>query len=184
MKDYEADDLIKRDEDEDLEYGQNVTDTFHLSDFFVRMEADKEELKHNLWRFAEVLFGHPYKTPTFDEYAMFLAFVSAMRSSSMSRQVGAVIAQNKEIIATGANDCPQFGGGLYWPEYDEVSHSIKDKEKGRDYTLGLDVNKAEQKQIIDQIITDASEKGVDANVLREVLEDSRIRDLTEFGRRV
>lgn len=184
MTNEEADDLIRRDEDENLEYGQRVTDTFHLSDFFVRLEADQDEVEHNLWRFLDVLFGHPYKTPTFDEYAMFLAFVSSMRSSSMSRQVGAVVTQRNEIIATGANDCPQFGGGLYWPEYDKDSKSIEDKKGGRDYTLGMDVNKAEQKQIIDQIIADAALKGIDEVALRDVLEESRIRDLTEFGRAV
>jgi len=180
----EADGLIARDENENLPYGQRVTDTFHLSDFFVRLESDDDEVKHNLWRFLDVLFGDPYKTPTFDEYAMFLAFVSSMRSSSMARQVGAVVTRNNEILATGANDCPQFGGGLYWPQYNPNTKEIEDKKGGRDHTLGKDANKAEQKEIIDQIIADAAAQGIDQVSLRKVLKESRISDLTEFGREV
>lgn len=182
MKEKEADELIARDENENLPYGQRVTDTFHLSDFFVRLESDDDEVRHNLWRFLDVLFGDPYKTPTFDEYAMFLAFVSSMRSSSMARQVGAVVTKNNEILATGANDCPQFGGGLYWPQYNPATKDIEDKEGGRDHTLGKDANKAEQKEIIDEIVE--AVKGIDEIALRKVLRDSRISDLTEFGREV
>jgi len=83
--------------------------------------------------YFNVLFGHPYETPTFDEYAMFIAFSAALRSADLSRQVGAVIARNNEIIGTGANDCPKYGGGLYWPEYDPNTHLIQDTSDGRDY---------------------------------------------------
>ena len=184
MTDVDADGLIARDENENLPWGQRVTDTFHLSDFFVRLEHDDDEVRHNLWRFLDVVFGDPYRTPTFDEYAMFLAFVSSMRSSSMARQVGAVVTKNNEILATGANDCPQFGGGLYWPQYNPNSKEIEDVKGGRDHTLGVDTNKAEQKEIIDEIVTEAAAKGIDEATLRKVLRESRISDLTEFGREV
>jgi Cytidine and deoxycytidylate deaminase zinc-binding region len=110
--------LMLRDEDGHLRHGQRVADTFHLADFFVRLDGNNDVLKNGIWRILDILFGNPYKTPTFDEYAMFLAFAAALRSADLSRQVGAVIAKNTEIIATGANDCPRFGGGLYWPEFD------------------------------------------------------------------
>jgi deoxycytidylate deaminase len=41
---------------------------------------------------------------------MFMAFSSALRSADLSRQVGAVIAKNGDLIASGANDVPKFGG--------------------------------------------------------------------------
>jgi len=174
--------LMLRDQDEHLPHGQQVADTFHLSDFFIRIEDDDDRLKHDLWRILDILFGDPYKTPIFDEYAMFLAFAASVRSADLSRQVGAVIAKDQEIIATGANDCPRYGGGLYWPKFDKETKSIKDTEGGRDYTRGGDSNKLEQQKIIDEILEKAAQKGIDKQALREALEGSRIRDLTEFGR--
>ena len=184
LVDDDINDLIKRDQNEHLPYGQRLTDTFHLSDFFVREDGDADRLQHELRRIVDVLFGHPYKTPTFDEYAMFLAFASSLRSADMSRQVGAVIADDYEIISTGANDCPSFGGGLYWPKYNPKSRDIEDKDKGRDYTHGQDLNKAEQREIISQILELAAQKELDATKLQEVLEASRIKELNEFGRAV
>ena len=61
---------------------------------------------------------------------MFMAFASALRSADLSRQIGAVIAHDNEIIATGANDCPKSGGGLYWPEYDSQTHEYVDSRMG------------------------------------------------------
>jgi deoxycytidylate deaminase len=117
---------------------------------------------------------------------MFLAFASSLRSADMSRQVGAVIAKDREIISTGANDCPTFGGGLYWPEYNPEKNveRVEDKPVGRDYKRGTDCNKAEQQKIINQILEKANEKGIDAAKLSEVLQESRITELTEFGRAV
>jgi deoxycytidylate deaminase len=176
--------LMERDEKEKWKYGQHLTDTFHLSDFFVRIDGDQDRLKNSLWRFLEIVFGDPYKTPTFDEYAMFSAFVNSLRSSALSRQVGAVVAQNNEIVSTGTNDSPQFGGGLYWPEYKEESKKIEDMPQGRDYTRKKDANKAELAEMINGIIRLGAEKGIDKVLLRETLEASSITDLTEFGRAV
>ena len=177
-----AQELMLRDEDEQLTYGQRVTDTFHLSDIFVRLEGDDDHLKNSLWRFLEIIFAHPHRTPTFDEYAMFLAFSASLRSADLARQVGAVIARNKEIIATGANDCPKCGGGLYWPEFDGERKAIVDQQDGRDYMRGEDANKVEQQKIIDGIVKRAVQEGLDEHALRKALDGSRIRDLTEFGR--
>jgi deoxycytidylate deaminase len=113
---------------------------------------------------------------------MFLAFAASLRSADLSRQVGAVIAKTCEILSTGANDCPRFGGGLYWPELDEKSQDIVDRKGGRDYTLEQDSNKDEQRKIIEEIIQKVSLNDIDGQALRETLEKSRIRDITEFGR--
>ncbi len=186
MSEREAEELIKRDyeEDEDWEWGQRVRDTFHLSDFFVRLVDENLRVRNELARILELLFGEPYKTPTFDEYAMFLAFASSLRSADMSRQVGAVIAKDGEIISTGANDCPAFGGGLYWPEYNPSTKKVEDAPDGRDYKRGEDLNKAEQQEIINQILQRAEKIGIDKDQLNPILQASRITDLTEFGRAV
>ncbi len=174
--------LVERDQNEHLLFGQRVNDTFHLSDFFVRLGNNKLQLENSLLRIFDILFGDPYKTPTFDEFAMFLAFTSSLRSADLSRQVGAVIARGDEILATGANDCPKYGGGLYWPQLNPYTHEIEDKKDGRDYQRGEDSNKIEQQKIIDEIISKASSFGVDPTLLTKALEQSRIRDLTEYGR--
>ena len=182
LKPEEAEALIQRDEDEHLPYGQKTTDTFHMSDFFVQLTENQDQLKYSLWRILDILFGHPYATPTFDEYAMFMAFAASLRSADLSRQVGAVVTKEKEIIATGANDCPKFGGGLYWPDYDEKTFMIGDSEAGRDYKRGEDSNKIEQIKIIDQILDAVGPDLVERERLREALMTSRIKDITEYGR--
>jgi deoxycytidylate deaminase len=174
--------LIDRDEDEDLVHGQKVTDTFHLSDFFIRIDGQDDCLKHSLWRILDLLFGNPYVTPTFDEYAMFLAFAASLRSADLSRQVGAVVAINDQVVATGANDCPKAGGGLYWPKYNPQTHEIEDQEDGRDYMRREDSNKIEQHKIITEILDKGEKAGLDRGKLETALRGSRIRDLTEFGR--
>lgn len=180
----QAEALMKRDEDEHLPHGQRTSDTFHLSDFFVRVDEDRDKLCKGLWRILNLLFGRPYETLTFDEYAMFMAFSAALRSADLSRQVGAVVARNNEIIATGANDCPRYGGGLYWPKYDPQSHEIKDTPDGRDYMRGEDANAAEQQKIIEDILNRVGDHGVDREKLRKTLTSSRIADITEYGRMV
>jgi len=178
----EIESLIERDRDEEIEYGQRVNDAFHLSDFFVRMEKNELKLRNSVLRIIQILFGNPFKTPTFDEFAMFLAFAASLRSADLSRQVGAIISKNKEVIATGANDCPKAGGGLYWPEYDSDNNEIRDLENGRDYTRKMDSNRQEQQKIMSEIEKEFTEKGFDVEVVRNVLSKSRINDLTEYGR--
>jgi cytidine deaminase len=206
--------LMIRDENEHLEHGQCVTDTFHLSDFFVRIDGDDDRLRNSVTRIVDIMFGHPFKTPTFDEYAMFLAFAASLRSADLSRQVGAVIAKDHQVIATGANDCPKFGGGLYWPVFNPQTKDIEDCQNGRDYTrkhpdhhTGFDSNKYEQTVIMAEIkeaamksiseelrCSDAVKKRshkdgqlaeleakLDDSISRS-LSNSKIGDLTEFGR--
>jgi deoxycytidylate deaminase len=177
-----ADALIDRDADEHLKHGQRTSDTFHLADFFIQMDENQDKMKKSLWRVLDIMFGAPYRTPTFDEYAMFLAFAASLRSADLSRQVGAVITQNQEVIATGANDCPRYGGGLYWPEFSLANNEIEDAEGGRDYKRGEDSNKAEKEKIIDNILDLAGAEGETRDKMRQALEPSRIHDITEYGR--
>lgn len=177
-----AEHLIRRDEDEQLDYGQKLIETFHLSDFFLRTEGHDNHLKHSLWRILDLLFGDPYITPTFDEFAMFLAFAASLSSADLSRQVGAVVALGDQVVATGANDCPKAKGGRYWPTLSKQTHKIEDQKNGRDYMRGKDSNKIEQQKIINEILDQAEKAGLDRGELAEVLNASRIRDLTEFGR--
>ncbi len=184
MTEDQADDLIARDADERQEpHGQRLNKTFYLSDFFVRLDKGEEKTRSEVARIVELLFGHPNRTPTFDEYAMFFAFAAALRSADLSRQVGAVIARDHVILATGANDCPRATGGLYWPSED-TSGRIMDEPSGRDYLCGVDSNAAEQQKMIKVLVDLGAQRGLDEATLRSVLSApaSPIGDLTEYGR--
>jgi len=172
MTDDDAKALIARDQSESDELGQQLRDTFTLSDVFVQSGDDKQ-----LDRFLDMVFGYPFHTPTLDEHAMFLAYGASMRSGQLARQVGAVIVSaNGEVIGTGANDVPRFGGGLYWPG---------DADK-RDHVLGRDANDEQIDEIIGDICACVSKAApfVDDEHLRKLLSKSRVGDLTEFGRPV
>lgn len=174
--------LIERDADEDTKFGQRTRDTFHLSDFFIYLNDNNDEIKSSIWRVLDICFGHPYTTPTFNEWAMFIAFSAALRSADLSRQVGAAITKNDQILATGSNDCPKYGGGLYWPEYNNSNHKIEDIGKGRDYTRGEDSNDIEKEKIINDIINQLRPLGVDEGKLLEAINKTKIDDITEYGR--
>jgi deoxycytidylate deaminase len=186
MSKEEADLVMKRDEDERMKHGQKTTDTFHLSDFFVRLDGNADRLKSSVRRIVDLLFGSPYVTPSFDEFAMFMAFSAALRSADLSRQVGAVIARENEIISTGANDCARPGGGLYWPVYDSSQEQLVDEERGRDYKRGYDSNRRAQVELARRVVTEIQRcegaKGVDSKLLEDAILRGGIEDLTEYGR--
>lgn len=185
-KQNEAIELIKIDEDENISHGQRTRDTFYLSDFFINLGNNDDQVKNALQRFLDLIFSHPYQNPTFDEFAMFMAFNSAIRSSDLSRQVGAVITKNQQIIATGANDCPKFGGGQYWATLNIKSNKIEDYIDGKDYTRGQDSNKIAQNEIVNEIANVLVASNLTSNenkdAIIKLLKESKISDLTEFGR--
>lgn len=182
----QAAELTEIDEDEKIPHGQRTRDTYHLADFFLNFGKNDDQVKNTIQRFLELIFAHPYKNPTFDEFSMFMAFSSSVRSGDLSRQVGAVITKNQQIVATGANECPVSGGGLYWSTVDRETGEVTDVTDGKDFTREQDSNKAEQREIITGILrqlTSVSNADQDLQAkFNEILEQSRISDLTEFGR--
>ncbi|WP_375058675.1 hypothetical protein ACEZDF_12870 [Vibrio alginolyticus] len=95
--------LISRDEDEGPNngHGQHTRDTFHLADFFIDEDQNLNKNRVDVERVFKLIFGYPFLTPTFDEYAMYMAFSASSRSADLSRQVGAVLTKNNNIISTG-----------------------------------------------------------------------------------
>ena len=182
----QASELIEIDEDEKIPHGQRTRDAYHLSDFFLSLGKNSDYVKNTIQRFLDLIFSNPYQNPTFDEFAMFMAFSSSIRSSDLSRQVGAVLTKNKQIIATGANDCPQSGGGQYWAEIDSDTGEVKEVDYGKDFMRSEDSNKIAQSDIISQIITPLLKKNLVTEENKEdvyqIIKQSPISDLTEFGR--
>ena len=185
----QAQDLIDKDADDELKHGQSLTKTFHLADFFVRMDED-DVVDCAVARVLGIALGtRPFQTPSFDEYAMYMAFSASLRSADLSRQVGAVITKDNEVLALGANDCPAAGGGLYWPTLNDSAKCIFDVEGGRDYQrkckktnqVGFDSNSIELANIISRIVEEAPDE-LEKELLKKTLEASAISDITEYGR--
>jgi len=179
----EATRLAQRDEAEDDDkFGQDVRGTFPKADFFI--DASHRTVAHEqLERCLRAWFGEPFASPTQEEFGMFHAHAAGVRSADMSRQVGAAIAIAGDVIAVGSNEVPAFGGGAYW---------TGQKGDARDFMLGNDANA----RICAAAIEEVRNALVDTGWLRAdrakrpaeefaaALEDTRVDQLTEFGRAV
>jgi len=191
--------VITRDEGEDEPFGQHTRDVFEMADIHLTLnpsgtpdrnsksrrsdELLKNQVDLQVSRILDLIFGNPFITPSFDEYAMFMAYASGLRSADLSRQIGAVIATPlQEIVATGANEVPQFGGGQYWPD----PKTFQDTPGGRDYTNGKDTNRVERARIVEEIIAlfDFHGKDEKKDEVRQSLLRSSIKYLTEYSRPV
>jgi deoxycytidylate deaminase len=188
-----AEELIQRDQQEaGNTFGQNLRDTFHRADVFVNA-SEPELLQSSLERFMDLLFGNTFRTPTRDEYGMFHAQASALRSADLGRQVGAAIATKEgDIIAVGTNEVPKAGGGLYWAE---------DKPDQRDFVIGYDSNVKRKRSLLADILERLRKEGwlsEDKKKLRtedllklalteesgSLLKKAQMMDVIEFGRAV
>jgi cytidine deaminase len=141
-------------------------------------------------RVVDLIFGDRYITPTREEYGMFHAHASALRSSAPSRQVGAVLTgEDGEVISMGTNEVPKPGGGFVWEGEpgDYRDHKLperRDPSLLRRRTLVADVLTSlspwldETKQ---QLIKDDIDSAV-SEAWTSVLMKSQILDLIEFQR--
>lgn len=174
-----AEELLDRDSDEDLKQGQHTRDAFQHADYFICTTEDTDQIYNAVGRLIDLLFGNPFISPNFDEYAMFMAYSASLRSADLSRQIGAVVAKNNEILSMGVNDCPRVGGGLYWPIRGEHGDFF-DEPDGRDYMRGEDSNKIEQQKIISNILSKLGLENSENNISK--VKNAGIGDLTEYGR--
>ena len=171
--------------------GQNVRDAFPLGDVFIDATS-RNSCTETLRRFIHLLFGNNAITPTHDEYGMYMAKSASLRSSDLSRQIGAAIfSQSGEIATMGCNEVPKAGGGTYW---------FGDEGDKRDIMQGHDPNEGYKMSLLVDIL-DRLAKGAhlsqslldlaDATKIgKRLLEDTgeqgvkelKIMDLLEFGR--
>lgn len=186
----QVDILLQLDQDDGHSYGQKLSDSFHRSDVFIPFDSD-HAMESELRRFIDLIFGYPYHTPRIDEHMMFQAYAASLRSADLSRQVGAVIATPQgDILSSGANDVPKFGGGQYWSD---------DTFKGcdhRDFIKKYDSNKLQKEKIVEDVVksirtseevkvhlkNSLNEKFVD--ILKKVISKTEIKSITEYGRAV
>lgn len=180
--------LIYEDEKGFGKKSQNVRDSFPKSDYFVDAKGD---VSAQIKRFIELIFGEPFATPTQDEYMMFLAKATALRSCDLSRQVGAVIADEcGNLVSTGCNEVPYPGGGFF----------IEGRKDGigdnRDYIKQVDPNYIEIQRALIELIGVLKRAKVfedetkDSHLVdrllhgeyKELMSNARVRNLIEFGR--
>lgn len=175
--------------------GQQLDKTLHLADYFFRNDSTTiESKKAKINRFLDLVHGDKSVTPTDQEHGMYSAYCAGLRSACLSRQVGASIATaTGEVIATGCNDVPKAGGGLY-----SASSSSNNDMRcvHRDQQIcSNDLHKrnlqAEIGEILDTALTKADISGnktlpsLDRKLfLDSIYNNTRLKDLIEFSRSV
>lgn len=189
MSDDEIGLLINRDSGEDIDNGQNVRDTFILSDFFLRLDGPvNTAVEEKLKRFINLIFGIAVITPTHEETAMYHAASAANNSACLSRQVGAALTDQKgELLSIGWNDVPKAGGGLYQSNQMTSGSTSLDK---RCFNLGSKGcwNDSEKNLISQELLDLLIENKVIAEAEREktfkIIRNSKIKSLVEFSRAI
>lgn len=108
--------MCRDEQDTSIEYGQEVRKVFHLADFFIDNDHPDDGIKYepDLARFVGLCVGKEMLRPKVEETGMYHAHASAMRSSCLSRQVGAaILTPNGRVLAIGTNEVPKRNGGVY-----------------------------------------------------------------------
>lgn len=193
-----ADQIIYRDQNEDDDgHGQHLSDTFHLADVFIDGNS-RSDMQIMIRRFIEAFFGKADVAPSRSEYGMYAAKSASLRSSDLSRQVGAAIfTVDGELITQGCNEVPKAFGGTYW-DGDEVDY--------RDIKIGKDPNDHLKKEIIRDLFERLLKHDLVSDSVRNIgppskivecltakptegghdgqgaLRDAAVMDLTEYGR--
>ncbi|OKS89275.1 anti-phage dCTP deaminase [Mucilaginibacter polytrichastri] len=186
IKTHEVHRLIDRDSGEEMNFGQDVTNTFTESDFFLRVDFNsKSAIEPKINRFLNLIFSTEVITPSSDETAMYLAAAAAGNSACLSRQVGAAITDsNGELISVGWNDVPKVGGSVYKYNPSDLSSD----KRCYNYGDGLCFNDSEKGVITDALVNELILSGVIDNSQRQnaskVIKKSRIKELIEFSRAV
>lgn len=186
--------LIERDEDEGLDYGQKVSATCHLADFFIRNDENgTTQLKKVVSRYLNLIFNTEIITPNSHEIGMFNAMAAASKSACLSRQVGAAIySQSGELIGVGCNDVPKAQGGLYAGNdsdgcSDQRCHFFgkggcnNDRKKNDLYN---DIFERLTSAGIREQEVDSDRLALNAETVKELLQKTDIKQLIEYSRSV
>lgn len=194
--------FMERDENAPEAHGQKVADTFHLADYFVdntisrfhkvgtNSEPNPEwDVPEQLGRLVDILIHSKIVRPRPDETGMFHAYGARMRSSCLSRQVGAALLDaTGSLIATGTNEVPRAGGGVYGSTLDVGTGD--DPDAADDFRCFVHnkycSNTRQQNEIIEDLFTSVPELAgiaLTIDLLRRVRK-TRIGQLIEFSRAV
>tara|TARA_R110000868_G_scaffold49589_5_gene159694 strand:+ start:213 stop:1826 length:1614 start_codon:yes stop_codon:yes gene_type:complete len=189
--------ILIRDHDEGTsQHGQHLRDTFHLADVFVD-GINRDQMRSGIERFFQAFFGRVDIGPTKVEYGMYAAKAASLRSTDLSRQVGAALfTQDGEVVSQGCNEVPKAFGGTYWsgeePDYRDVRlgydpNDLLKKDVVRDLLERLQAGgliiKAEPAIFVtDAFVEELLGRGGEGLEHHGCLKGSQISDLTEYGR--
>ncbi len=126
----QIDDFMKNDAKSTHPFGQRVEKTFYLADFYIdnsEEQINDEGSANEFWnvpdelsRLIKIVTYAEIVRPRASEVAMYFADCARLSSSCLSRQVGAVLMDGKgNLVATGANEVPRAGGGVYGESFTE-----------------------------------------------------------------
>jgi len=196
-------DFMRRDEKDNRKHGQQVAKAFQLADFYVDNTPDRfvyteigEKLEENpeweindkLQRLVRIVCHEGIERPELAETAMHHAYSAQMRSACLSRQVGAALVdQSGNLLATGTNEVPKAGGGVYGEGFPGAnSHALDHRCAYRPDKYCSSTR--EQNDIIEKIIDDVSSvqplSAEKKKRIHDLLKDGRVGDTIEFSRAV
>lgn len=205
--------FMQRDAKAPQKHGQRVADAFHLADVFIdnsdRREASRRDgvrsdgakrsrarvpgVEDQLDRVVKLITHDEIVRPTVAETAMYHAHGAMMRSACLSRQVGCALMDGSgALIATGTNEAPRAGGGVYGEDFEfdagdgpEIrDHRCARREKA--YCSNTHEQNTIIKSLIDELIKAklCPDDKRSRESLNTLLRDSRIGGLLEFSRAV
>lgn len=189
--------LMERDRKEEDASGQQLEKTLQLADFFVRNDRHNIKVLHaQIERFIKLIHGYNGISPTRHEFGMYLAYAAGLRSACLSRQVGAALLDNEGmVLATGRNDVPRFGGGLYSGEegIDDARCINREEQSCFNNTYKLRLRNQirvvlenelnDQKSLINDLPAADNEKRAN-EIADKIYAVSGIRDLIEYSRSI
>lgn len=187
-----VDAFIARDADDaTTPHGQHVTSAFHEADFFIdNSEEDgvdqQSALEDKLGRLVGIVTHSRIIRPTIEETAMHHAHSARVRSACLSRQVGAALVDGDgTVVATGTNEVPRAGGGVYGENFSGAHSSIDHRCAFRPGEKICSSN-VEQNRIIDELIEalPALQAEADQIALKARIRKTRLGGLIEFSRAV
>lgn len=130
--------------------GQRVLECYPYADYVLDCTTP-DTLAKSAERLIRIYFGHPFLSPSKDEYCSYIANAAAYRSLDLSRQVGAaIVGPDCELISVGCNEVPRAGGGTYWAD---------EGEDVRDHALGYDSNQRVREDMTRDALVKLQEKG-------------------------
>lgn len=173
--------IMERDRRENEPHGQQMEKTLKNSDYFVRtINSNHDEIEKQVKRFVDIIHRTALRTPTVDEYGMYIAYSAGLKSACLSRQVGACITDKYgQVISTGCNDVPKFDGGLYNAtcETDLRCYNKGGKCYNDDY---------KKRKIQDEIKNVLESGGVEnsGDLVAKIYSSTRLKYLIEFSRSI
>jgi deoxycytidylate deaminase len=179
MSQSEITEVMERDRKSQHNYGQHVEKSLHRSDFFIQNRKNKNYTKEAVERFIRLMHDVNHETPTQDEIGMFGAYSASLRSACLSRQVGAVIMDGSNIISTGYNDVPKFGGGLY-------QNSDEDDNRCFNHQESICHNDKHKEILVKEIESVLKSNNVDNSdsVANKILENTKAKSIIEYSRAI